>query len=264
MSSNPENQSTPPTKAEKPQACEQTQQQTPPKDQQKQQQPAKSRFFDRKDKDSEFSRMRALYDIVENAYKKEKARADDLSVRVGYLQADCDNIRRRKEKEIEENRRYANERLLCSLLETVDELEMALDTAKKSAGSGAIAQGIEMTLKKLKKVMEQEGVSEICAAKQAFDPSKHAAIGRVETNEFKEGTVVDEIRKGYILKEKVIRPSMVRVAVNANAKDKTMIGEGANADAGAEGNAEVGSGQAKEAVSEERSGSKSQEVNSHE
>lgn len=192
--------------------------------------------------------MRTLYDIVEKAYKEEKARADDLSVRIGYLQADYDNLRRRTDKQIEDNRRYANERLLCSLLETVDELELALNTAKKSTDSGAIAQGVEMTLKKLKKLMEQEGVSEICATCQAFDPTKHAAIGRVETSEFKEGTIVDEVRKGYTLKEKVIRPSMVRVAMSAGAGSK----------------ADSGSGQAKTAVNEEKSGSKSQEVNSHE
>ncbi len=198
-----------------------------------------------KPKESDFARMRGQLEIMIKAYNDEKARSDDLAVRLKYIQADYDNLRRRTDKQLDDMRRYANESLLCSLLETVDELELALSTAK-CCTSDAITQGVEMTLKKLRKVMEQEGVTEICAACKAFDPLKHAAVGRVETDEFKEGTVIDEVRKGYMLKDKVIRPSMVRVAVKPAADGKNGCR----------------SGEAKGAVSE--SGSKNQEVNLHE
>lgn len=167
-----------------------------------------------KPKESDLAKLRGQLELMIKAYAEEKARADDLEAKLKYMQADYENLRRRTDKQIDEMRTFANEELLCSLLETVDELELALKAAK-TCTSEAIVQGVEMTLKKLKKLMEHEGVTEISAECKEFDPAKHAAVGRVETNELKDGTVVEEVRKGYMLRDKVIRPSMVRVAVNS-------------------------------------------------
>jgi molecular chaperone GrpE len=212
-----------------------------------------------KAKESDLAKMRGQLEVMIKAYNDEKARSEDLAVRLKYMQSDYENLRRRTDKQLDDMRRYANEGLLCSLLETVDELELALRTAKHGT-SDAIVQGVEMTLKKLKKVMEQEGVTAICALYNEFDPSKHAAVGRVETDELKEGTVVEEVRKGYMLMDKVIRPSMVRVAVKpvAAGKGGCGLGQAAGAVIEAEKDSKL------ESESNVESGSKSQGVNSHE
>jgi len=210
-------------------------------------------------KESDLTRMRGQLEVMIKAYTDEKARSEDLAVRLKYMQSDYENLRRRTDKQLDDMRRYANEGLLCSLLETVDELELALRTAKHGT-SDAIVQGVEMTLKKLKKVMEQEGVTEICALCKEFDPSKHAAVGRVETAEPKEGTVIEEVRKGYMLMDKVIRPSMVRVAVKPVAAGKSGCGVGQATGAVIETKKES----KQESESKTESGSKSQGVNSHE
>jgi len=228
------------------------QQQSKPQPQAQEQQSPKA-------KESDLTRMRGQMEVMIKAYNDEKARSEDLAVRLKYMQSDYENLRRRTDRQLDDMRRYANEGLLCSLLETVDELELALRTAKHGT-SDAIVQGVEMTLKKLKKVMAQEGVTAICALYNEFDPSKHAAVGRVETDELKEGTVVEEVRKGYMLMDKVIRPSMVRVAVKpvAAGKGGCGLGQAAGAVIEAEKDSKL------ESESNVESGSKSQGVNSHE
>jgi molecular chaperone GrpE len=107
------------------------------------------------------------------------------------------------------------------LLEISDELELALKTARDMGNSEALVQGVEMTLKKLYKVMDREGVSPITCNLSAFDPSKHEAVEKVERDDLDNGIIVEEIRKGYMMKDKVIRPSIVKVAIKpSKLKDK--------------------------------------------
>ncbi|UCE95377.1 MAG: nucleotide exchange factor GrpE, partial [Candidatus Bathyarchaeota archaeon] len=143
-----------------------------------------------------------------NALEAEKKRSDDYLNRLKYLQADFENLRKRMDRQLDETRKYCNERLILELLEVMDELEGAVQEDKKTAPIAVFLQGVEMIMKKLGKILEKEGVSPIECIGQAFDPLKHEIIAKVENDE--EGKIIEEVRKGYIMKGKVIRPSIVK------------------------------------------------------
>jgi len=98
-------------------------------------------------------------------------------------------------------------------LDVVDELEMAVKSGHSSNSAEALTQGVEMTLAKLKKVLEQEGVSPIECVGKIFDPSMHNAVATIEKEDVEGCVIFEEVRKGYIMKGKLIRPSIVKVAV---------------------------------------------------
>jgi len=151
-----------------------------------------------------------------NALEEEKKRSEDYLNRLRYMQADFENLKKRLDRQLEEVRKYCNERLVLELLGIVDELEVAVQEGKQTESIAVFLQGVEMIMKKLRKVLEKEGVSPIKCIGQAFDPSKHEAIARVENDE--EGKIIEEIRKGYIMKGKVIRPSVVKITVRPSLK----------------------------------------------
>jgi len=133
------------------------------------------------------------------------------------LQADFENLKKRYDRQIEETKNYCIERLIIQLLEVQDELEMALKNAKSSSSTQTLIEGVEMTLKKLRKVLEQEGVSPIeCETGKVFNPSCHNVVAATERDDVEACVVTEEVRKGYTMKEKVIRPSIVKVAVKSS------------------------------------------------
>ncbi|MEM2099363.1 MAG: nucleotide exchange factor GrpE [Candidatus Bathyarchaeia archaeon] len=153
---------------------------------------------------------------LEQQLEAEKKRSEEYLTRLKYLQADFENLKKRTERQIAEIKEYSTERLIIELLNVVDELELALKTAQKSDSAKALIEGVQMTLKKLKKILECEGVSQIDCVGKAFDPTRHNAIGTIESSEVDGCVVAEEVRKGYIMKNKVIRPSIVRVKVNTS------------------------------------------------
>ncbi len=154
------------------------------------------------------------------ALEEEKKRSEEYLVRLKYMQADFENLKKRVDRQIEEVKNYCNERLIVELLEVMDELEMAVKSGRSSNSVEAVVQGVEMTLKKLKKVLEQEGVSPIECVGSPFDPSKHSAVAKTEKGDSDSCVIVEEVRRGYVMKEKVIRPSIVKVAVKTSKPRK--------------------------------------------
>jgi molecular chaperone GrpE len=151
---------------------------------------------------------------LEQQLATEKNRSEDYLTRLKYLQADFENLKKRCERQVEEAKNYANERLIFNLLDVVDELELAVKTGLKEGPEvQPLLAGVQMTLKKLRKVLEQEGVSPIECEGQVFDPTKHNAVAKIERDGVQGCIVGEEIRKGYMLKNRVIRPSIVRVEV---------------------------------------------------
>ncbi len=146
--------------------------------------------------------------------ESEKKRSEDYLTRLQYMQADFENLKKRFDRETEQIKKYCNQRLITELLEVVDELELAVKVAKSSENQQkSLVEGVEMTLKKLRKVLEQEGVSAIEVTEGTlFDPSRHNAIAAEERDNVEACTIIEEIRKGYMMKDKVLRPSIVRVA----------------------------------------------------
>jgi molecular chaperone GrpE len=157
---------------------------------------------------------------LEQQLEAEKKRSEEYLTRLKYLQADFENLKKRCDRQIAEAKTYGTERLVIELLEVVDELELALKTAQSADSAKLLIEGVQMTLKKFRKVLEQEGVSHITCEGKVFDPSRHNAIATIERDDVKECVVAEEVRKGYIMKDKVIRPSIVKVAVNSSKSQK--------------------------------------------
>jgi molecular chaperone GrpE len=156
--------------------------------------------------------------------EEEKRRSDEYLTRLKYMQADFENYRKRVDRQIEDIKRYSNERLVSDLLETVDELEMAIKAARTSNSIEVLIQGVEMSLRKIQKILANEGVTPIETIGKPFDPTRHSSAATIEKEGVEEGTIVEEIRKGYIMKDKVIRPSIVKVAVKPCPKPETLQG----------------------------------------
>jgi molecular chaperone GrpE len=158
---------------------------------------------------------------LEHLLDAEKKRSEDYLTRLKYLQADFENLKKRYDRQMEETKNYCTERLVIQLLDVQDELEMALKNAQSADSTQPLIEGVQMTLKKLRKVLEQEGVSPIeCKEGKAFDPSCHHAVAASERDDVEECVVVEEVRKGYKMKDKVIRPSIVKVAVKSSKSQK--------------------------------------------
>jgi molecular chaperone GrpE len=151
---------------------------------------------------------------LEQQLKAEKKRSEDYLTRLKYLQADLENLKKRYDRQMEDTKCYCTEHLVIQLLDVQDELEMALKNAQSADSVQPLVEGVQMTLKKLRKVLEQEGVSPIeCKAGKVFNPSCHNAVAAAERDDVEACIVTEEVRKGYVMKEKVIRPSIVKVAV---------------------------------------------------
>jgi len=164
-----------------------------------------------------------LVDSLRKELELEREKVKDYVNRLMYLQADFENYRKRVNKDIDEITKYGSQRLIVKLLPVVDELEYAIEVGKNSNGNKGLLEGVEIVLKKFYEEMGREGLSKIYAIGEPFDPSKHEAVEKIATEEFKEGTVIGEIRKGFMFKARVIRPSLVKVAItpiknNSNEK----------------------------------------------
>jgi len=157
---------------------------------------------------------------LEQQLEAEKKRSEEYLTRLKYLQADFENLKKRCDRQMAEVKNYCTERLVLELLDVVDELELALKTAQSANSAKPLIEGVQMTLKKFRKVLEQEGVSPIACEGKIFDPSLHNAIATTERGDVDECIVAEEVRKGYIMKDKVIRPSIVKVAVNPSKSQK--------------------------------------------
>jgi molecular chaperone GrpE len=149
--------------------------------------------------------------IISLSFKEKKLdTSSSLHEKLLYLQADFDNYRKRKEKEEKELLKFASVPLIEKFIEVIDTLEIALDSSRHSRDKGKIEEGIRMVLEQMRSILSEEGVKEIKACGEKFDPNFHEAVEEVSCNP--EGIIVEEIKKGYILKDRVIRPSLVKVA----------------------------------------------------
>lgn len=140
----------------------------------------------------------------------------ELQDRYVRLVAEFDNYRKRVVRERGELMRTAHEGLLLELLPILDNLERGLAAARVSSESSraqeAMVEGVEMTLRLFKGVLEKEGLKEIESVGRQFDPTVHHAVEQVQTNDHPESTVVEEVLRGYLLDHKVLRPALVKVS----------------------------------------------------
>lgn len=144
--------------------------------------------------------------------EKLRAEAEEHKQRLLRTQADFDNFRRRTLKEKEELGKYASAKLITELLPVIDNFERALSTTAESADLSSYAKGVEMIFRQLEGILKTEGLTAMEPVGTPFNPEFHQAIMQVESDEYEEGTVVEVVQKGYLLKDKVLRPAMVKVS----------------------------------------------------
>jgi len=149
---------------------------------------------------------------VGSELQKLRAERDMLMDRLARLQAEFENARKRAAREQQEYRDYAVADAIKLLLPILDSFERALQSAPKQAGE--FKSGVELIYKQLQDALAKLGVQPIPATGQSFDPHLHQAIEMVETDDVPDHQVVDELQRGYKLKERLLRPAMVRVAKN--------------------------------------------------
>ncbi|MGE7111961.1 nucleotide exchange factor GrpE [Lysinibacillus sp. NPDC047702] len=140
-----------------------------------------------------------------------QAKLDDEENRHLRLRADFDNMRRRSQLDREAAEKYRAQSLLSDLLPVLDNFERALQVEATSEEAASIVKGIEMVYRSLIEATEKEGLQVIKAEGEPFDPNIHQAVMQEQDNEKDAGVVLRELQKGYILKDRVLRPTMVSV-----------------------------------------------------
>ena len=142
----------------------------------------------------------------------------ELNERIVRLTADFDNFRKRAQREKDEARQFANQGLLEKLLPVLDNFEMALTAVKDADPS--VRDGVQMILDQLLGVLKESGVETVDAMGQPFDPNLHEALSQEETTEVEEGTVVQQVQRGYKLNDRLVRPARVVVAKAPGAAEE--------------------------------------------
>lgn len=150
--------------------------------------------------------------------KKSLEEANDKYIR---LYADFENFKKVTAKNKEDLLKYANEDIMSDILTVIDHLELALQHSTGNETSSSLSEGVELTLKELKGVLEKHGLVRIDAMGKPFDPAVHHAMSQIETEEAEEDTVVKEFRKGYMLRDRVLRAPLVGVAKKKTQTDDT-------------------------------------------
>lgn len=140
-----------------------------------------------------------------------KAQAEEHQNRMLRAMADMDNLRRRVRKEQEDLAKYASQKIVEELLPILDNFERALAADKDSMTLESLLTGVDMVHRQMVQVFEKEGLAAIAAKGQPFDPHVHQAVMQTQDPEFDSGVVVEELQKGYMFKDRVVRPAMVKV-----------------------------------------------------
>lgn len=151
-------------------------------------------------------------EIADVDFQAEAAKLKDLALRA---RADLDNFRKRSLREKEDAIRYANNGLLEKLLPVIDNFELGLDAARTATDAASVLQGMSMVHRQLQDFIRSQGLEEVPADGEAFDPNKHDAVSQEFSAEVPEGKVIRQVRKGYKLKDRLIRAASVVVSKGA-------------------------------------------------
>jgi molecular chaperone GrpE len=156
---------------------------------------------------------------------RDKLDAKEKEVKENYERylrqvAEVDNFKKRIHREKEDAIRYANENLIKDILPVIDNLERAIAHAQGGSNGKPLVEGVELVLRGLLDVFSKHGVVQIPAVGEVFDPVKHEAMAQVESTQYEPNTVIDEHHRGYLLRERLLRPALVTVAKAPQSKEK--------------------------------------------
>jgi len=155
---------------------------------------------------------------LEAGLQEKGAEIEALNDRLLRLHAEFENYKKRMARDRSEFMKFANEGLIVECLPVLDNLERAVATAKSGADAQGVAEGLEIILRLFQSTLEKAGVKPIVALGHEFDPNLHQAVVQVEAPDGRDNIVVEEIRKGYLLEGRVLRPSLVKVSKAADPR----------------------------------------------
>ena len=149
-----------------------------------------------------------------NELKERAAKADDHWNRLVRISADLDNFKKRAAREKQDAIKFANESLLQKLIPVLDNFDAALAAAQSAQGDSvqSLQTGVSMIHQQLRNTLVESGLEEVDATGKQFDPNLHEAVSQRETADVPEGQVVQQLRKGYRFRERLLRPASVVVA----------------------------------------------------
>ncbi|HZY30674.1 MAG TPA: nucleotide exchange factor GrpE [Candidatus Methylomirabilis sp.] len=149
---------------------------------------------------------------LEAELKDRAAEMEALNDRLLRLHAEFENYKKRMARERSEFVKFANEASILEFLPVLDNLERALATARSGVDAQAVAEGVEIILRLFQTTLEKVGVKAIEALDRQFDPNLHQAVAQVESPDGRDNIVMEEVRKGYLLEGRLLRPTMVKVS----------------------------------------------------
>ncbi len=159
-------------------------------------------------------------DLLKERLEKTEKEYKELEDRLLRVAAEFDNYKKRTAREFQSIIKSANEELISQLVETLDNFQRALESAKSSSDFDSFHKGVELIYQHFKDILVKEGLKEIKAIGEPFDPHYHEAVMQQESDKFPDGTVMDEISKGYLLNDKVIKHSKVVVSKGTHKEQK--------------------------------------------
>jgi molecular chaperone GrpE len=162
-----------------------------------------------KESEDERDERAAELEALEKALEEQKGKSQEYLTKLKYLQADFENYRKRVDKELMDAGDASATRLVTQLLPVLDSLELAAEGAK-DAGNAEVAEGVKMVYRNLLATLEGEGLKHVGAVGKPFNPKLHEAVEKVQGSG-NEDRVIEEVRKGFVFRGQVIRPSMVKV-----------------------------------------------------
>ena len=166
--------------------------------------------------------LKNKFEEVKREAEASDKEAEEYLDHLKRLKAEFENYKKRTQREMDQLRKFANESLIKDVLLSVDNLERALAISYNNHEDAfkALREGVEMTLKGLLDTLKRFGVAPVESLGKPFDPNLHHAISQQESDKHPENTVLEELQKGYRLRERLIRPAMVVVSKKPNAKQE--------------------------------------------
>ncbi|MDP8299978.1 MAG: nucleotide exchange factor GrpE [Candidatus Tantalella remota] len=145
---------------------------------------------------------------------KKAVERDEMENKWLKVHADYENTRKRLEKEKFDRIRFANEDIISQLFPIVDNFDMAFAAMEKAQDKASVMDGIKLVQNEFHRILEENGVKKIVTKGEQFDPNVHEAVSAIETDEYPDGEILEEVRAGYLLNNRLLRAAQVVIAKN--------------------------------------------------